>query len=71
MTTVESPRVITEPELDVLRLVADGHTNASIGEDLYLTINGVRARLMRIYDKLGARDRAHAVSIGYRIGLLQ
>jgi two-component system nitrate/nitrite response regulator NarL len=54
----------------VLRLLAEGRTNAQIGARLGITSNTVKSRLTALYRALGARDRAHAVALGYRRGLL-
>jgi DNA-binding CsgD family transcriptional regulator len=43
---------------DVVRLVADGHTNAEIGERLFITVNTVKKHLTHVYAKLEADNRA-------------
>jgi DNA-binding CsgD family transcriptional regulator len=50
--------------------IAAGLTNTRIGERLGLSENTVKSHLRRVFLKLGARDRAHAVSLGYQQGLL-
>ena len=57
-------------ELDVLRLVAAGRTNAQIGADLHIGESTVKTHLQHIFEKLDAADRAAAVAVGYRRGLL-
>lgn len=57
-------------ELDVLRLVAAGRTNAQIGAELHIGESTVKTHLQHIFEKLDATDRAAAVAIGYRRGLL-
>lgn len=57
-------------ELEVLRLVAAGRTNAQIGAELHIGESTVKTHLQHVFDKLGAADRAAAVAIGYRRGLL-
>lgn len=69
MTTTERP-VINNGELAVLKLIADGRTNEAIGRALGISHETVKSRTLSMYRKLPARDRAHAVSIGYRTGLL-
>jgi DNA-binding CsgD family transcriptional regulator len=53
-------------ELDILRLVADGLTGDEIGKRLFIQSDTVKAHLKRIYPKLGARNRAHAVGLAFR-----
>lgn len=64
-------RPLTSRELEVLHLAALGHTNAAIGRHLQLTENTIKTYMRRILAALGARDRAHAVTQGFRHGLLR
>jgi len=57
-------------EVEVLRLAADGHTNAAIGRSLHISATTVKTHLMRVYEKLGVGDRTAAVSQAIRRGLL-
>lgn len=57
-------------QLEVLSYAAQGLTNAEIGRRLYLTEDTIKTHMAKLLRKLGARDRANAVSIGYRTGLL-
>jgi len=61
---------LTERDLDVLELVAQGRTNATIGRTLGITEESVKRRVREIRMILGARDRAHAVNEGWRLGYL-
>jgi DNA-binding NarL/FixJ family response regulator len=61
---------LTERELQVLRGMADGKSNAEIGRDLYVSEDTVKTHARRLFRKLGARDRAHAVAVGFRSGTL-
>jgi len=61
---------LTERELQVLRGMADGKSNAEIGRDLYVSEDTVKTHARRLFRKLGARDRAHAVASGFRAGLV-
>ena len=61
---------LTERELQVLRGMADGKSNAEIGRDLYVSEDTVKTHARRLFRKLGARDRAHAVAAGFRQGLV-
>lgn len=56
---------LTAREVQILRLLADGHTDPSIATALHLSPNTVKAHMRRIFTKLGARSRANAVSLGY------
>lgn len=57
-------------EVEVLRLAADGHTNAAIGRSLRIGATMVKTHLMRTYEKLGGGERTSAVSQAIRRGLL-
>lgn len=57
-------------EREVLELVAQGLDTAEIGERLFLAPDTIKTHVARILRKLGARNRAHAVHIGHRFGLL-
>jgi DNA-binding NarL/FixJ family response regulator len=61
---------LTERELQVLRGMADGKSNAEIGRDLFVSEDTVKTHARRLFRKLGARDRAHAVASAFRAGLV-
>jgi DNA-binding NarL/FixJ family response regulator len=61
---------LTERELQVLRRMADGKSNAEIGRELYVSEDTVKTHARRLFRKLGARDRAHAVAAAFRQGLV-
>jgi DNA-binding NarL/FixJ family response regulator len=61
---------LTERELQVLRGMADGKSNAEIGRELFVSEDTVKTHARRLFRKLGARDRAHAVAAGFRAGLV-
>ncbi len=65
----ESSR-LTEREHDVLLLLADGLGAAAIGEKLYLSESTAKSHIARIYQKLGAANRAQALVTAMRTGLL-
>ncbi len=65
----ESSR-LTEREHDVLLLLADGLGAAAIGEKLYLSESTAKSHIARIYQKLGAVNRAQALVTAMRTGLL-
>jgi DNA-binding NarL/FixJ family response regulator len=62
---------LTGRERQVVRLIADGHSNRAIARALYLSEATVKTHLVRIYRKLGVDNRASAVSEAVRRGLLE
>jgi DNA-binding NarL/FixJ family response regulator len=50
--------------------MSDGKSNAEIGRDLYVSEDTVKTHARRLFRKLGARDRAHAVASAFRAGLV-
>lgn len=61
---------LTQQELAVLRLVANGNTNHLTGRALGLTSNVVAERLRSARIKLGAHDRTHTVTLALRARLI-
>jgi DNA-binding NarL/FixJ family response regulator len=61
---------ITARELDVLRLVAEGHRNRDVAERLSISEETVKVHVRRIMSKLGAQDRTQAVAISLRRGII-
>lgn len=64
------PDGLTAREGEVLRLIADGRSNSEIANDLYVTEATVKTHINRIFAKIGARDRAQAVTYAYRNGVV-
>ncbi|MFD5433991.1 response regulator [Kitasatospora sp. NPDC127067] len=62
--------VLSARELEVMRLVAHGSSNKEVAGKLFITEASVKTHLLRIYDKLGVRDRAGAVGEAFRRGLV-
>jgi len=56
---------LTPRERDVLTLIAKGHTNAEIADELYISGLTVKTHIGRIFTKLGLRDRAAAIVFAY------
>lgn len=65
----ESTR-LSDREHDVLLLLADGLGASAIGDRLYLSESTAKSHIARIYQKLGAANRAQALVTAMRIGLL-
>jgi DNA-binding NarL/FixJ family response regulator len=61
---------LTARELEVLRLVARGRSNAEIGEELFLSLATVKTHVRHVLQKLDCRDRVQAVVIAYESGLM-
>jgi len=61
---------LTERELEVLRLIADDLTNQEIADRLVIAVSTVKKHINRIFSKLAARDRTHAVLRARELGLL-
>jgi DNA-binding NarL/FixJ family response regulator len=62
--------LLTQRELDVLRLIAGGNANKEIAAQLSLSEETVKSRVKNILDKLGANDRTHAVTIAVKRGII-
>ncbi|MFI5917221.1 response regulator [Streptomyces anulatus] len=76
MTRVRTPAVgpaetaLSAREREVLVLVARGTTNREIAAELFISEATVKTHLTHVFAKLGAKDRAAAVAVGYDRGIL-
>jgi LuxR family maltose regulon positive regulatory protein len=61
---------LSERELDVLKLLAEGQSNPEIASNLYLSLNTVKAHTRNIYSKLGVNNRTQAGAKARSLGLL-
>ncbi len=62
--------VLTGRDLDVLRLLADGHSTAVIADDLAYSESTIKNVIHDLVCQLGARNRAHAVALAIRAGAI-
>lgn len=65
----EALQVLTERELEVLRLISEGKNNGEIGAELFLSESTVKTHVGRVLSKLQLRDRVHAVIFAKGHGL--
>jgi two-component system response regulator NreC len=61
---------LSEREVDVLRMVALGHTNADIAEELYVSVRTVETHRAHVQQKLGLKARADLVRVAREFGLI-
>jgi DNA-binding NarL/FixJ family response regulator len=70
MATHALNEALTEREIEILRLVAEGQANKQIAWQLSLSNDTIKAQLKAIFGKLGVHDRTHAVTIAARRGYI-
>jgi ATP/maltotriose-dependent transcriptional regulator MalT len=72
MSTVDKKLVepLSEREIEVLGLIAEGLTNQQIGRHLHISLSTVKGHTTNIYGKLGVRSRTQAVTLARSLGLL-
>ena len=66
----KTERGLTDREKEILLLVSKGCSNVEIGDVLHLSPNTVKNHLKNLFESIGAADRAEAVAIGIRRGLI-
>lgn len=62
---------LTQREIEVLKLVADGNSNKEIAQRLFIAEDTVKMHVRNILSKLGANDRTQAVTTALRRGIVQ
>ena len=63
--------ILSDRELEVLKLIVEGCSNAAIATRLYITIRTVKTHISNIVNKLSANDRTEAAVIALRSGLIR
>jgi DNA-binding NarL/FixJ family response regulator len=72
LTTPDSHQdILSDRELTIIRLIADGTTTEGISHQLFLSEASVKQSVHLIFDKLGVHNRSEAVAEAYKRGLLQ
>ena len=64
------PAGLSPREIEVLRLIAAGHTSKEVADVLVLSIRTVERHITHVYEKIGARGRADATAFALKHGLL-
>lgn len=62
---------LSDRELEILRLIAEGHSNQEISQRLFLALSTVKGHNQRIFGKLQAQSRTEAIALGRELGLLE
>ncbi|MGM7424685.1 response regulator [Cellulosimicrobium sp. CpK407] len=70
VTSVRGADRLTDREVEVLRLVARGLSNAAVGQELFIAEATVKTHLLRAFAKLGVDDRTAAVTVAMQRGFL-
>jgi DNA-binding NarL/FixJ family response regulator len=64
------PDPLSEREIEILQLLADGYSNRAVAQKLFLAEGTVKNYISTILQKLDARDRTHAVTRAYELGIV-
>jgi DNA-binding NarL/FixJ family response regulator len=70
VSRLRAPPVLSPREVEVLRLVSTGQTNAEIGRALFISEATVKTHLLRAFGKLSVSDRTAAVTAALALGIL-
>ena len=62
---------LSQREVEVLQMFADGLSTVEVGQRLYISAKTVKNHLVSIYEKLDARDRTQAVLTAVRMGIIR
>jgi NarL family two-component system response regulator LiaR len=72
LTEKNSPfSILTEREIEVLKLIAKGHTNSKIAEELVITVGTVKGHVSNILSKLHLADRTQAAVYAWQQGIIR
>ena len=66
----ETLNSLSEREIEVLELIAEGLINQEIADQLYLSLHTVKVHARNIYSKLAVKNRTQAVAKGKALGIL-
>lgn len=67
----QAPEILSDRELEVLRLMAKGDANKEIAAQLHITDSTVKTHISSIFQKLSAKDRTEAVTLAIRRGIIK
>lgn len=62
---------LSEREIEVLQLIADGYSNREIGQKLFITVGTVKRHITNIYGKLGVHSRTQAIAQARELDILE
>ena len=71
--TNQKPKIVetlTDRELEILHLIAEGQSNAEISQQLFVALSTVKGHNLRIFNKLQAQNRTEAVARAHELGLI-
>ena len=69
MTSASGENPLSQRELEVLKLIAQGNSNQQIAEQLFISLHTVKTHARRIHSKLGVERRTQAVAKAKTLGL--